>query len=183
MTDDHEMFGLHCHQSGWLHRPGGWPHRLAGRGAQDGTAGRRLWRSGVLCCAVDVLILGRKTFETVWGFPEWPYGEKRVVVLSQTLHQLPADCSPSVQLTDQSPAEIVRSLKCEFFQHAYVDGSSTIQSFLAAGLVSDLTITTIPILLGSGQHLFGPLPEDLPLLHEKTQVFPNGFVQSKYRVG
>lgn len=133
--------------------------------------------------AVDVLILGRKTFETVWGFPEWPYGEKRVVVLSQTLHQLPADCPPSVRLTDQSPAEIVKSLERETFQHAYVDGGSTIQSFLAAGLVSDLTITTIPILLGSGLPLFGPLPEDLPLLHEKTQVFPNGFVQSKYRVG
>ncbi len=132
--------------------------------------------------AVDVLILGRRTFETVRGFPEWPYGEKRVVVLSQTLHQLPADCSPSVRLTDQSPAEIVKSLKHESFQRAYVDGGATIQSFLAAGLVSDLTITTIPILLGSGLPLFGRLTEDRPLLHEKTQVFPNGFVQSKYRV-
>ncbi len=131
---------------------------------------------------VDVLILGRKTFETVRGFPEWPYGEKRVVVLSQTLHQLPADCPPSVRLTEQSPAEIVKSLERESFQHAYVDGGSTIQSFLAAGLVSDLTITTIPILLGSGLPLFGRLTEDLPLLHEKTRVFPNGFVQSKYRV-
>jgi dihydrofolate reductase len=132
---------------------------------------------------VDVVILGRKTFETVRGFPEWPYGEKCVVVLSQTLHQLPADCPPSVQLTDQSPAEIVKSLEHESFQRAYVDGGATIQSFLAAGLISDLTITTIPILLGSGQPLFGPLPEDLPLLHESIRAFSNGFVQSKYRVG
>ncbi|ADG69527.1 bifunctional deaminase-reductase domain protein [Planctopirus limnophila DSM 3776] len=132
---------------------------------------------------VDVLILGRKTFETVWGFPEWPYGEKRVVVLSQTLHQLPADCPPSVRIASQAPAEIVKSLERESFRRAYVDGGSTIQSFLAAGLVSDLTITSIPILLGSGIRLFGPLPEDLPLIHESTRAYPNGFVQTTYRVG
>src|ERR1700721_4771336 len=31
---------------------------------------------------VDALVIGRKTFETVVAFPEWPYGDKRVVVLS-----------------------------------------------------------------------------------------------------
>lgn len=132
--------------------------------------------------AVDVVILGRKTFETVHCFPEWPYGEKRVVVLSKSLHQLPADCPPSVRLTDQSPAKIMRSLEHESFQRAYIDGGATIQSFLAAGLVSDLTITTIPILLGSGMPLFGPLTEDLPLTHESTQAYPNGFVKSMYRL-
>src|SRR5262249_57452803 len=32
--------------------------------------------------SVDALIIGRGTFETVLRFAEWPYGEKRVVVLS-----------------------------------------------------------------------------------------------------
>jgi hypothetical protein len=32
--------------------------------------------------SVDALVIGRKTFETVLSFPEWPYGKKRVVVLS-----------------------------------------------------------------------------------------------------
>ena len=32
--------------------------------------------------SVDALVIGRKTFETVLAFPEWPYGDKRVVVLS-----------------------------------------------------------------------------------------------------
>ena len=31
---------------------------------------------------VDALVIGRKTFETVLAFPEWPYGDKRVVILS-----------------------------------------------------------------------------------------------------
>ena len=31
---------------------------------------------------VDALVIGRKTFETVLKLAEWPYGNKRVVVLS-----------------------------------------------------------------------------------------------------
>src|SRR5438045_9646119 len=31
---------------------------------------------------VDALVIGRNTFETVLAFKTWPYGDKRVVVLS-----------------------------------------------------------------------------------------------------
>lgn len=58
----------------------------------------------------------------------------------------------------------------------------SIQSFLAAGLVDDITITVIPVLLGAGKPLFGPLQTDLRLVHEGTTAFEFGFVQSRYRV-
>jgi len=32
--------------------------------------------------SVDAIVIGRKTFETVLTFGAWPYGDKRVVVLS-----------------------------------------------------------------------------------------------------
>lgn len=32
--------------------------------------------------SVDVLVIGRKSYETVLTFNEWPYGEKPVIVLS-----------------------------------------------------------------------------------------------------
>jgi dihydrofolate reductase len=132
--------------------------------------------------SVDALIMGRKTFETVRSFPQWPYGAKRVVVLSSTMKRLPDGCPTSVSLTDQSPAEVVSTLEGGRAHHAYVDGGLTIQSFLAAGLIDELTITTIPILLGSGIRLFASLPGDVHLAHEATRSFSNGFVQSKYRV-
>ena len=132
--------------------------------------------------AVDVLIMGRKSFETVWNFPEWPYGSKRVIVISRTMKALPESCPESVSLSDQSPAELVSSLAQGSARQAYIDGGATIQSFLAAGLIDELTITTIPILLGEGIRLFGPLPADVSLAHETTQSYSNGFVQTKYRV-
>jgi dihydrofolate reductase len=132
--------------------------------------------------STQVLIMGRRTFETVWRFPEWPYGNRRVVVLSRSMRRLQEGCPASVSVTAQPPVEIVSSLAKESIRQAYIDGGATIQSFLAAGLIDELTITTIPLLLGDGLRLFGPLPEDLPLALETTRSFSNGFVQSKYRV-
>jgi dihydrofolate reductase len=41
----------------------------------------------------------------------------------------------------------------------YVDGGKTIQSFLQAGLIDELTLTTVPVLIGSGLPLFGALSD------------------------
>src|SRR6266850_722018 len=35
---------------------------------------------GAFFAGVDALVIGRGTYDTVVGFPEWPYGEKRVIV-------------------------------------------------------------------------------------------------------
>lgn len=43
-------------------------------------------------------------------------------------------------------------------------------------------ITTIPILIGEGLPLFGPLDKDVKLELLASKAFKNGFVQSKYRI-
>ncbi len=68
------------------------------------------------------------------------------------------------------------------FKRAYVDGGITIQRFLRAGLIDDLTVTTIPVLIGQGIPLFGETGRDIPLRHVATRSFPSGLVQSEYRV-
>ncbi|HEV7283164.1 MAG TPA: dihydrofolate reductase family protein [Pirellulaceae bacterium] len=134
---------------------------------------------------VDVLIMGRKTLETVLAFdlPKWPYGDKPIVVLSRTWKELPAGCPASVSLSDLSPAELVAKLAREGKRRAYIDGGTTIQSFFAAGLINDLTITRVPILLGEGIPLFDSLARETPLIHESTRAYDCGLVQSRYRVG
>ena len=64
----------------------------------------------------------------------------------------------------------------------YIDGGKTIQSFLNCGLVDELIITRVPVLIGNGIPLFGPLSNDKRLKHIETQCYKNGFVQSKYEV-
>jgi dihydrofolate reductase len=67
-------------------------------------------------------------------------------------------------------------------RHLYIDGGVTIQRFLSDALVDEVTITKIPVLIGSGRPLFGPLSQDVCLEHISTRAFDFGFVQSKYRV-
>ena len=60
--------------------------------------------------SVDALVIGRKTFEVVLALPEWPYGDKRVVVLSSRaldFSKLPAGM---IEQMSGSPAEIVTRL-------------------------------------------------------------------------
>jgi dihydrofolate reductase len=132
--------------------------------------------------SIDVLIVGRKTLEQVLTFPDWYYGDKRVIALSRTWTRLPEGCPATVSLRDRTPKELFRELEAEGVRRAYVDGGTTIGAFLTAGLIDDLTITAIPVLVGAGIRLFGPLAGDVPLALEATRAFDCGFVQSTYRV-
>lgn len=131
---------------------------------------------------VDALVMGRNTFEQVLTFDAWPYGATPVVVMSRRGIALPAQPPPGVTVSGEPPPALVARLSAQGARHLYIDGGRTIQSFLAAGLLDDLTITRIPILLGAGRPLFGPLRSDIRLSHEQTTTYPFGFVQSRYRV-
>lgn len=131
---------------------------------------------------VDALVMGRNTFEQVLTFDSWPYGSTPVVVLSHREISFPPNLPQSVSVSNKTPTALVAWLTERGAKNIYVDGGLTIQSFFAAGLINDITITVIPVLLGSGRSLFGPLQTDLRLAHEGATVFDFGFVQSRYRV-
>jgi len=131
--------------------------------------------------SVDALVIGRKTFETVLGFGTWFYGEKPVFVLS-TRPLAPAPPGTRVERLSGDPTEIVSELDRRGIQHAYVDGGITIQRFLRAGLIQRLIVTRVPVLIGEGIPLFGPLPRDIVLEHVATRQYASGLVQSEYRV-
>jgi dihydrofolate reductase len=132
---------------------------------------------------VDALVIGRKTFETVLAFAAWPYGRKRVVVLSSRPIDLSAVRDGVVEQMAGPPVEIVSKLAATGAHHLYVDGGITIQRFLRAGLIQRLIITRVPVLIGDGIPLFGALPRDVHLRHVATQHYPSGLVKTEYQVG
>jgi dihydrofolate reductase len=129
---------------------------------------------------VDAILIGRKTFETVLSFDAWPYGRKPVVVLSRTLSAVTVPEGAVCERMEGSPREIVDRLAARGMEHLYVDGGITVQGFLRDGLIQRMTITRIPVLLGSGIPLFGPMTGDLRFEHIATRSFPSGMVQSEY---
>lgn len=132
--------------------------------------------------SVDALVMGRNTFEQVLKFDAWPYGAKPVVVISRQMKTLPGDLPDTVSMSNEKPEELFKRLAAKGLDHLYIDGGLTIQSFLRVGLIDEITITTIPVLLGEGKPLFGPLPEDVRLELLVSKAFEFGFVQNKYRV-
>jgi dihydrofolate reductase len=132
--------------------------------------------------SVDAIVLGRNTFEIVLPFDPWPYGKKRVVVLSTR----PVDLTPvkggNVEQMSGKPEEIVAKLAATGAKHLYIDGGITVQRFLRAGLIQRLIITRVPVLIGEGIPLFGSLPHDVKLEHVATRDYPSGLVQSEYLV-
>lgn len=81
-----------------------------------------------------------------------------------------------------TPQEIVAKLQASGAKHAYVDGGITIQAFLRAGLLDRIIVTRVPVLIGEGIPLFGPLPHDVHLHHVATRSFKGGMVQSEYEI-
>jgi dihydrofolate reductase len=130
---------------------------------------------------VDALVIGRKTYETVLEFDVWPYGKKPTIVLST--HPLaPAPVGAAVERMSGSPADIVAQLVNRGIRHAYVDGGITIQRFLHARLIQRLTITRVPVLIGTGIPLFGTIPRDIVLTHIATHQYASGLVKSEYEI-
>lgn len=148
------------------------------------SAGEALGETGYddFFAGVDAMVLGRGTFDTVSTFPEWPYAGKRVLVLGRTLLRSEARADHPDTTMHATLAEVLDALAAEGRRRVYVDGGRTIQSFLRAGLIREITITRAPVLLGSGIPLFGPLTADVQLRHLATRELGAGFTQSSYEV-
>lgn len=131
---------------------------------------------------INVLIMGRKTYEKVMSFGQWPYGETKVIVLSRNSVEIPVELIGTVSCTSEPPAELCKRLKNEGSERLYIDGGVTIQSFLDEKLITDITITRVPVILGSGIALFKEFSHDIQLNHLGTTVYDFGFVQSKYEI-
>ena len=130
---------------------------------------------------VDHIVMGRNTYEKVLGFGEWPY-EKKVIVLTSRDLIIPEALSGKVEAFNLSPSDLLRRLEIHDARHVYLDGGVTIQRFLREGLVDELTVTTLPVLIGAGLPLFGPLDGDVRLELLSSRSYSNGFVQNRYRI-
>ena len=132
---------------------------------------------------VDVIVIGRRTFEVVQKIGHFGlYGKRLIVVLSSRPLEL-SSIKARIEQASGSPREIVDNLSRRGFKHAYIDGGITIQRFLEAGVIDHITVTRLPVLIGQGIPLFGALSKDIPLRHLRTKTFKGGLVQSQYAPG
>jgi len=147
----------------------------------DGTAELGDHGFEAFMASVDAIVMGRNSFEKVMSFDAWPY-TKMVIVLSSGNVELSAarGRGADVEHMNASPVELVNQLGTRGMFNLYVDGGNTVQRFLRAGLVDRLIITHVPVLIGQGIPLFGPLDKDIRFKLVASRTFPGGLVQSEY---
>lgn len=128
---------------------------------------------------IDVIVIGRGTFEKVLGFPSWPY-KMKVFVMTNSIKEVPDTIKNRVTILSMKPSALLDHLSGLGFSNAYIDGGKVIQSFLQEDLIDEMIISKVPVLLGTGIPLFGPLYADLSFTHIQTTTFSNGLVSSRY---
>ncbi len=126
--------------------------------------------------SVDTLLVGRHTYQTALTIDPWPYAGKRVVVLTS---QPPVARRGETFSHGPLPA-VVQQLGEEGVNRIYLDGGATIRQGIQAGIVTDITLSWVPLLLGSGIPLFEKgLPETRWRL-QSSRAFPSGLLQATY---
>ena len=157
---------------GFIAAPDGsleWLHAAAGEGEDYGY--------DAFLADVDALAMGRGTYDHIASIDPLPFGDRPVYVFT---HRPPA-ARGGVTFWSVDAAGAVDRWTAAGHRHVYVDGGVLIRSFLAAGLLDDLTITIAPVVLGDGIPLFpGGAVAELALTDVTS--FPSGMATLRYDV-
>jgi len=133
--------------------------------------------------SVDTFILGRNTYEKIISLGSWHYS-KPVIVLTSDLESLyvPETLKKQIATSNLNPITLINRLKnIDTLNHISIEGGFTIQNFIANHLLDDIIITKVPILIGEGKPLFGPISYDKQIMRVNSHAYKFGFNQDHYR--
>lgn len=127
--------------------------------------------------AIDTIVLGRATYDQLLTIGDWPLAGRQVVVLTHR----PLASKRGERGHDGALGPLLRSLAAAGARRVYLDGGEAIRQGLRDDLVDEMTLPTVPILLGDGRPLFDRgLPESDWTLHA-SRSFASRLVQSVFR--
>lgn len=131
--------------------------------------------------SIDTVLMGRKTYEQVLTFGEFPYLEKECYVFSSDLH---FDAAPYAQTVRSDVKSFVEELRQAEGKNIWlVGGAALIQPFIELALLDEIVLSMHPILLGDGVPLFHKVTPTTSLTLTKSQSYESGLVQLTYHVG
>lgn len=137
----------------------------------------------------EVMLLGRRTFD---GFASYWPGQDDSVPLARRTNEMPKyvvttgtglAAWQNSTVAGADPAAAAARLKERYRCIAVAGGATLVRSLLAAGALDEMRFYLDPIVLGSGQRLFGGGVRDLPFLLADHRELPNGVQYLAYRPG
>ena len=115
---------------------------------------------------IDAVIMGRKTYQQVLSFGEWPYkGIKSYIFTHQKLQN-----DRNVEFVSRSIIEEIKKIKKQSTKYIWlVGGGNLITEFVKHQLIDDFRIFIMPVFLGKG----------IPILQNPVEMDLTKFVKSK----
>ncbi len=130
--------------------------------------------------SVDGIFMGRKTYDMIVSFGDWPYGDKPVWVCSSTAVAGLKDCNLQAEHALVAAVTAARHLG---IKHLWcVGGGSLAASLLEQNFLTDVAVSIMPILLGRGIKLFAPFSGGHRLTTVAQRHHESGMVQIEYTV-
>ncbi len=128
--------------------------------------------------SIDTVLLGRKTYDQVLTFGEYPYQEKKSYVFTKNRDfQATSDVEVVTHLES-----FVKDLRLLEGKNIWlVGGALLIRDFLNQNFVNEVILSVHPLILGDGIPLFAN-PNTTALQLTGCQTYSSGMVQLSYDV-
>jgi len=131
--------------------------------------------------SIGTVLMGRKTYEQVLRFGEWPYSEKKAYVFTRQKELLHRE--KNVEFVSGNIVEFIRQLKEKTDQDIWlVGGSQLIKKFLRENLVQDMIVFVVPIILGGGIPLFDHIGKEIRFRSGRVERYENGLVKIECQI-
>ena len=129
---------------------------------------------------IDTLAMGRRTYEVVKSFGDWPYAGLATWVFTRQ-ERMAHD--GNVTFVATPPREWLLGIERAPGKDIWVvGGGQLIRDFLDARLVDEMTLAVHPVVLGGGTPLFPSGSPRHKLRLASVRSYPSGLVSSTYVV-
>lgn len=133
---------------------------------------------------IDAVVMGSKTYMDLHGFGTgWVYPDVEAVVLTRRSDLPRFEEAPDIRFAQGDVKPIIDDLRTRLVKDIWlVGGSDLAAQFLAAGVLDEVQLTTMPVLLGGGTPFFPPLDVRYPLQMTAHKIYDNGVLQATYAI-
>ena len=127
---------------------------------------------------VDVVIMGKTTYDQVLTFGEYPYKDKKSYVFTRNQNPAKDENVEFVSNVDEFVKDTIPGLEGNIW---LVGGGQIISTFLNNRIVDDIILSIIPVVLGKGIPLFQNIQKETKLELVKTTNHDK-IVELHYRI-
>jgi len=128
--------------------------------------------------SVDTVVMGKKTYDQVLTFGDYPYKDKKSYVFTRNNEYSKDEHTEFVHDVDRLVKNILSDSGTNIW---LIGGAEIISAFVNLGFVDEIIISIIPIVLGKGIPLFKDIEKEVKLELIKTTDYDT-LVELHYKI-